>query len=279
MGKGSGIIIRDDGYILTNGHVVEDADRITVRLHDGRIFRASIRGIDSMSDVAVIKIETNGLPVATLADSTKTRVGEFAIAVGSPFSFDYSLTFGHVSAKGRSHILTGDIASMDQDFIQTDANINPGNSGGPLVNIESQVIGVNTLIRGLHTGIGFAIPSSLAKEVSEKLISDGKFTRAWLGISIRSFREEGFYEEKIEGVEYGVVVRDILPDGPASGSELKSMDVITAVDGKRVSTAQDLRGEVRLKPIGKLITLDVVRSGKPVKVQVKPAAWLQLPES
>jgi len=275
IGKVSGIIIRENGYIITNGHVVEDAERIDVRLHDGRAFKGTVRGIDSISDVAVIKIETNGLPVAPLADSSKTRVGEFAIAVGSPYSLDYSLTFGHVSAKGRSHIMNGDVSTLDQDFIQTDANINPGNSGGPLVNIEGEVIGINTLIRGLHTGIGFAIPSSLAKEVAEKLISDGKFTRAWLGIGIRGYRTAGYDDEHIEGVEHGVIVQQILPDGPASASELLSMDVIIAVDGKSVTTAQELRGEVRLKPVGKAVTLDVIRKGKALKIQVKPAAYLQ----
>src|SRR6185436_18520715 len=148
----------------------------------GRKFKGKVRGVDPKSDVAVIKIDAKGLPVATLADSSKTRVGEFAIAIGAPFRLDYSVTFGHISAKGRSDVLTAydGSALMDQDFIQTDANINPGNSGGPLVNIEGEVIGMNTLIRGLRTGIGFAIPSSLAKEVSDKLISDGKFNRAWL---------------------------------------------------------------------------------------------------
>src|ERR1043166_6595969 len=161
FGQGSGVIIREDGYILTNGHVIEDAEKITVRLHDGRVFKGRVRGVDPKSDVAVVKIDAKGLPVAALADSAKTRVGEFAIAIGAPFSLDYSVTYGHVSAKSRSNILQGSAAvSMDQDFIQTDANINPGNSGGPLVNINGEVIGINTLIRGLHTGIGFAIPSS-----------------------------------------------------------------------------------------------------------------------
>ena len=185
LGEGSGVIIRDDGYILTNGHVVQDAESIEVRLQDGRTFKAKLRGVDPQSDVAVIKIEAKGLPVATFGDSTKARVGEFAIAIGAPFTFDYSVTFGHVSAKGRSNVVPGfEGAAMDQDFIQTDANINPGNSGGPLVNINGEVIGINTLIRGLHTGIGFAIPSNLAKEVADKLIANGKFTRAWLGVEI-----------------------------------------------------------------------------------------------
>ena len=278
LGQGSGVIIREDGYILTNGHVIENAEKIEVRLHDGRRFKATVRGTDQRSDVAVIKIEATNLPVAKLADSNQTKVGEFAIAFGTPFSLDYSVTYGHVSAKGRSNIIMGELgAGMDQDYIQTDANINPGNSGGPLVNIEGEVIGINTLIRGLHTGIGFAIPSSLAKEVSDKLIAEGKFSRAWLGIEIRAFRDDPDYRTLFKGVEDGVVVRRVLPDGPAAKSDLKATDVITAVDGKAVSTPQDLRGEIRGKKFGEPILLSVVRSGKPIEVKIKPAEWADPP--
>jgi serine protease Do len=280
-GEGSGVIIRADGYILTNGHVVEDAQSIQVRLRDGRSFRAKLRGVDPQSDLAVIKIEAARLPVAVLADSTKTRVGEFAIAVGTPFDLDYTVTFGHVSAKGRSNVLQGNGASaMDQDFIQTDALMNPGNSGGPLVNIDGEVIGINTLIRGMHSGIGFAIPSSLAKEVSDQLIAEGKFTRAWLGIGIRAVRDDPDLGESVKGVDDGVVVQQIVPGGPASKSDLEQGDIITAVDGRQVATAQQLRGEIRGKKSGPPVTLDVYRSdltghGKMVKVQVQPTEWVE----
>ena len=185
IGQGSGVIIRENGFILTNRHVVDDAESIEVRLKDGRKFKAKVRGVDPQSDVAVIQIDASGLPVAKLADSSKTRVGEFAIAIGAPFQLDYSVTFGHVSAKSRGNVVPSyhGGAMLDQDFIQTDANINPGNSGGPLVNIEGEVIGINTLIRGFRTGIGFAIPSGLAREVADQIIANGKFTRAWLGVS------------------------------------------------------------------------------------------------
>src|SRR5881628_714708 len=227
--------------------------------------------MDPQSDVAVIKIDAKGLPTATLADSNKTRVGEFAIAIGAPFSLDYSVTFGHVSAKNRSDIVTGfERLTMDQDFIQTDANINPGNSGGPLVNIEGEVIGINTLIRGLHTGIGFAIPSSLAREVSDKLISEGKFTRAWLGVRIQTLREDADFRALIKGPAEGVVVHSVLPNGPAARSELKPTDIITAVDGKSVGTAKQLRNELRNKKIGQPVTLDVFRKGKAIQVKVAP---------
>jgi serine protease Do len=278
FGQGSGVIIREDGYILTNGHVVEEAEKISVRLHDGRVFKGKVRGVDPKSDVAVIKVDAKGLPVAALADSTKTRVGEFAIAIGAPFSLDYSVTYGHVSAKSRSNIIEGPGgAVMDQDFIQTDANINPGNSGGPLVNINGEVIGINTLIRGLHTGIGFAIPSSLAKEISDKLISDGKFTRAWLGIGIRAYRDDPEFREVLKGVNDGVVVLSLQTNGPAYKSDLKPTDVITAVDGRAVSTPQDLRSEIRGKKIGQAVTLDVVRNGKNLQLKVKPAEWVETP--
>lgn len=280
-GEGSGVIIRDDGYILTNGHVVDQAESIRVRLNDGRTFDGKVRGIDPQSDLAVVKIEAAGLPVATFADSTKTRVGEFAIAIGAPFSLDYTVTFGHVSAKGRSNLIQGYAGrAMDQDFIQTDALINPGNSGGPLVNIEGEVIGINTMIRGLHSGIGFAVPSTLAKEVADKLIADGKFTRAWLGLEIRAFRDNSESRAPIKGVEDGVVIERIFPGGPAAKSDLDRSDIITAVDGKSVSTAQELRAEIRGKKVGQPIVLDVFRpdqkgNGKPLKIKVSPAEWVQ----
>lgn len=270
--QGSGIIIREDGYILTNSHVVEDAEKIRIRLKDGREYDAEIRGVDTKSDIAVLKIkdpDVKGLKPAKLGDSSKVRVGEFAIAIGAPYDLEYTVTIGHVSAKGRSQIIPD--PSMDQDFIQTDASINPGNSGGPLVNINGEVIGINTLIRGLRTGIGFAIPINLAKEVANKLIEEGKYTRAWLGISIVSLSEDPDYRALVKGVDEGVVVRAIHPEGPASKSELKPADIITSVDGKPVATAQQLKEEIRKKNIGQTITLDIVRNGKPMKIRVKTA--------
>jgi serine protease Do len=275
-GEGSGILVRENGYILTNRHVVEDAESIEVRLQDGRRFKAVLHGADPQSDLAVIKIEAQGLPVARFADSSKVRVGEFAIAVGAPFSLESSVTFGHVSAANRSNIIEGsEGASMDQDFLQTDALINPGNSGGPLVNLYGEVIGVNTLIRGLRTGIGFAIPSSLAKEVADQLIEHGKFTRAWLGIGIQALRDQPEMRQFAKGLEDGVVVSSILPEGPAAKSELKASDIITAVDGRKVATPQQLRTAVRSKRIGQPVTLDVFRTGKTVQVKLTPGEWVQ----
>lgn len=277
-GQGSGVIIREDGYIMTNFHVVEDAEKIRVRLLDGRTFEGTLRGRDPQSDIAVIKINATNLPAAKLGDSTAVRVGEFAVAIGAPFEFDYSVTFGHVSALGRSRVVPSfgmysQGAIMDQDFIQTDASINPGNSGGPLVNLYGEVIGINTLIRGLHTGIGFAVPVNLAKEVTEQLIANGKFPRSWLGVGIRGLREDEDLREEIKGADDGVLVTSIQPNGPASKSDLKARDVITAVDGQSVATATQLRNEIRKKKAGSAVTLDIVRDSKPMKIKVRPELW------
>ena len=184
--------------------------------------------------------------------------------------------YGHVSAKGRSNILDGEEnMGMDQDFLQTDANINPGNSGGPLVNIEGEVMGMNTLINGLRTGIGFAIPSNLAKEVAEQLIAKGRFSRPWLGVEIRALRDDSDLQNILKGVSDGVVIRAIRTNGPAANSELKPADIITAVDGKAVATPQELRLQIRSKPIGQTLMLDVFRQGKNLQLKLKTAEWVE----
>jgi serine protease Do len=260
-GRGSGIVIREDGWILTNNHVVDGAEKVRIRFKDGKTYDAGGKWwTDPQSDIAVIKVAAQGLTVARLGDSAKTRVGEFAIAIGAPFDLDYSVTFGHVSAKGRSHILENRAAiSMDQDFVQTDASINPGNSGGPLVNINGEVIGVNTLIRGMNRGIGFAIPSNMAKEVADHLIAEGRYARAWLGVQISALKEDQDMRDLLHGVEDGVVVQKILPNGPASKSKLRPADVIVAVEGRPVANAQQLKNEVRSKKTGAVVKLDVIR--------------------
>jgi serine protease Do len=274
-GQGSGIVIREDGFILTNGHVVEDARRIRVRLKNGKEYDAEVRGRDPQSDLAVLKIDAQALPVARFADSSRTRVGEFAIAIGAPFDLDYSVTFGHVSAKGRSNIIRD--RSMDQDFIQTDANINPGNSGGPLVNIDGEIIGINTLIRGLHTGIGFAIPANFAKAVADQLVDKGKFTRAWLGVEITALRDylqrDPAFKDFAPDLGEGVVVTGVVRNGPAAKARVRASDIITAVDGRPVTTAQELRNEIRSKPLGETIVVDVRRNKKPLQLKVKAEAW------
>ena len=278
-GKGSGVLISEDGYILTNHHVIDKASRIRVRLQDGRSFSASIRGQDPRSDIAVIKIETESaspaFAPAVLGDSDQVRVGEVAIAIGAPFELDYSVTFGHVSAKGRSgRALSFGAPDSDQDFIQTDANINPGNSGGPLINISGEVIGINTLIRGINTGIGFAIPINMAEEIARQIIADGKFTRARLGVGIDTLTERAELNRFLTQVHQGVVVLSIDPDGPAARSQLQPADVIVAVEDTPVSTVQQLKNQVRSRSIGVPLKLAVMRMDRRLDIEVTPEEWV-----
>ena len=273
-GQGSGMILTADGYILTNNHVVEGAEEITVAFKDGREFKAEIRGRDPQSDLAVIRLKEKvpGLVPIRFADSDKVRVGEFAIAIGAPFHLDYSVTFGHVSAKGREVREMG--AMFDQDFIQTDANINMGNSGGPLVNIEGEVIGVNSMIRtsmGAPVGIGFSIPANLAREVSDRLIADGEFARSGLGIRSQDLTESLNQRDLDTKATNGVLVRTIEKGGPADGSLLSPADVIVAVDGKATPTTKALRSTVSRKRPGTELVLDVIRGQESMKVKVTAA--------
>jgi serine protease Do len=273
-GEGSGIVISADGYILTNNHVVEDADQITVRLKDGRTFEGEVKGADSKSDIAVIKINATGLTPAKLGDSDATRVGEFVLAIGAPFELSDTVTVGHVSAKGRSFGEMG--PDLDQDFLQTDAKILPGNSGGPLVNLYGEVIGVNTMIEGLDTGIGFAVPINLARRVKDHLIAEGRFARSRLDIHITDLKHYRDYLN-LDGklapdAQEGVVVTSILPDGAAAKSDLRPGDVITAVDGKSVKTVQQLRDEVADKKPGSATRLDLVRGKEHLAINVTPQA-------
>jgi serine protease Do len=274
-GKGSGVVISEDGLVMTNYHVIEGASRLRVRLQNGRSFSASVQGQDPQSDVAIIKIEpgvsSQPFQVATLGDSDKVRVGEFAIAIGAPFELDYSVTFGHVSAKGRSGVLK--LTESDQDFIQTDAAINPGNSGGPLVNIFGEVIGINTLIRGMNTGIGFAIPINMAREISEQIIETGKFTRARLGIGIETLVENDDFNRFLPAVSQGVIVSSVDPQGPAAGTGLQPADVVVAVGGVQVATSQQLKNQVRSRSIGEPVVLSVVRMNQQLEITVTPEEW------
>lgn len=270
IGRGSGLIIRKNGFILTNRHVIEDAESIQVRLHDRRSYPARIHSQDSLSDLAILKIEAEGLPIANLGNSDDMKVGEFAIAIGAPYSFDYSVTFGHISAKGRSNVLPSSMggAVMEQDYIQTDALINPGNSGGPLLNIRGEVIGINTLIQGMNTGIGFAVPSRLARSVSDQLIASGKYSRPWIGLELRSLGEVPDLPSK-PGAGFGVMVLKILPGGPAAGSDLKPGDIIQQVNGQAVATPQELRQMVRARRIGQPITFEVWRDGRRFETTIR----------
>ena len=268
-GQGSGVIIRPEGFIVTNFHVVDGADSIRVRLQDGREYKATVRGTHEEADLAVIRIEgaDSKLPSARFGDSEKVRVGEFAIAVGAPYELDYSVTFGHVSAKGRANLYGGPV---EQDFIQTDASINFGNSGGPLVNLEGEVIGINSMIRGVGTGIGFAIPANQVKVISDRIIKDGVFRRSWLGISMPKPFELARLKADMPALRRGVLVKAIPENGPASRSKLEPGDIITSVDGKPVKSSSQLAAEVALKTPGREVTLDVLREDHPLRITVVP---------
>jgi Do/DeqQ family serine protease len=267
--EGSGIIYRRNGYIVTNHHVVDGADKIRVRLKDGGEYDAKLVGADERTDIAVIKIDAKDLSAAQLGDSDSVHVGQWAIAIGSPYELDYSVTVGFVSAKERS--ATSRISTVYEDYLQTDAAINPGNSGGPLCDIDGRVIGMNTLIRGLNRGIGFAIPANTVREISDQLIAHGRIVRPWLGIGIEALSENKELVDEAHGLKDGVVVREIQPDTPASRSNLKQADIIVKVDGVSVKNPKELQLQVLHKKIGQTLTLDVVRGGNPVKVSIQTA--------
>jgi len=265
--EGSGFIVRPDGYIFTNFHVVEGADRVQVKLKDGREFPAKVVGTDEKTDIAVIKIDAANLPVVQMGDSDIVRVGQFAFAIGAPFKLDYTFTYGVVSGKGRSKLLSNGGYNIS-DYLQTDASINPGNSGGPLCDIDGKVIGMNTLINGLNRGLGFAIPSNLANDIGQQLIAGKKIARPWLGIRIESLGDDASIRDLFKGVDKGVIVRTIEADAPAHKSELRPFDVITKVDGAPVTTDTQLQHEILKKKIGQPVKLTVWRKGQTLEIPV-----------
>jgi len=259
-GTGSGVIISADGYILTNNHVAGDAEQINVKLADGRELKAKRIGTDPETDLAVIKIEAQGLPFARLGNSDALEQGEWVIALGSPFGLEQTMTAGIVSATGRD--LPG---SQFTHFIQTDASINPGNSGGPLINMQGEVVGINTLIfsqSGTSSGIGFAIPSNLANKVYAQLMKGGKVTRGYLGVILTPVTPAIARTVGFEGKE-GVLVQDLANDNsPAAKAGLRSGDVITEFEGKPVKTPAQLTEFVADTPVGKPAQLKYVRDGR-----------------
>jgi serine protease Do len=265
--EGSGFIVKPDGFIYTNYHVIEGADQIDVKLKDGREFKGKVVGTDEKTDIAVIKVEATGLPVVQFANSDEVRVGQFAFAIGAPFKLDYTFTYGVVSGKGRNKLISNGGYSIS-DYLQTDASINPGNSGGPLCDIDGKVIGMNTLINGLNRGLGFAIPSNLTNEIGLQLITGHRILRPWLGIRIESLGDDPQIRDLFKGLDKGVVVRTIEADAPAYKSELRPFDVITQVDGAPVSTDTQLQREILKKKIGQSVELTVWRKGQTLKVAV-----------
>lgn len=266
-GQGSGFIISEDGYILTNNHVVGDVDKMTVELQDGRVFTdAKLIGTDPESEVALIKIDGRGFPVLPMGDSGKMEIGDWVVAVGNPFGLNETVTVGVISAVGRSNV---HIAAYE-DFIQTDAAINPGNSGGPLINLNGEVIGINTAIvsqSGGYMGIGFAIPINMARTIEEQLKADGKVSRGYLGLYAQDVTPE-FAELLGLKKPGGIVISQVEKDSPADKAGLRGHDVILEIDGKKVESYDVFRNEVAMLRPGSRVQLHLLRDGKAEDVAV-----------
>jgi len=257
-GTGSGVVFTSDGAILTNNHVIDHALTINVRLRDGRLLSAKLLGRDPATDLAVIKVDATGLTAAKFADSDAARVGEWVVAIGSPFGLGYTVTTGVLSAKGRGGLGMNQI----EDYLQTDASINPGNSGGPLCDLNGQVLGINTMIVGRGAGIGFAVPSNLARRVAEQILKKGKVERAWIGVGIQDLTPELASALKLADARAGVLVNSVTEGGPAQKANIKAGDVIAAVAGKRVTDGRELVREVIAHEVGQTVPLEIIRDGK-----------------
>ncbi|OGL02011.1 MAG: hypothetical protein A3I14_14970 [Candidatus Rokubacteria bacterium RIFCSPLOWO2_02_FULL_73_56] len=263
--SGSGVIVDPKGYILTNNHVIENADEIIVRLSDSRKFPARLIGHDPKTDLAVLKIEAPGpLPVAELGDSDRLRVGQWAIAIGNPFGLDRTVTVGIISATARTHV---GVATYE-NFIQTDASINPGNSGGPLLNLDGRVVGINTAIVASGQGIGFSIPINQAKEVMRQLIAQGRVVRGWLGVVIQDVTDElaqtfGVHERQ------GVLVADVMKGGPAEAAGLRPGDVVVELGGASIREVPELQRRVAAVAPGQTVALTIVRDRQRLPVSIR----------
>ncbi|MFQ5656531.1 MAG: DegQ family serine endoprotease [Candidatus Methylomirabilales bacterium] len=260
---GSGVIVDAKGYILTNNHVVEQADEIQVTLVDERTFKAKVIGTDPQTDLAVIQIEgAKDLHSAALGDSDKMVTGDFAIAIGNPFGLSHTVTVGVVSAKGRAMGITA-----YEDFIQTDASINLGNSGGPLLNIDGEVIGINTAIVASGQGIGFAIPINLAKEVMEQLIKEGRVTRGWLGVVIQPLTEDLASQFGVKP-KSGILIADVVEGGPASQAGMRTGDIVEAFGGRPITDVRQLQRRVAATAPGKKVPVKIKRQDKDLNLTV-----------
>jgi len=268
QGLGSGVIIDQDGIVLTNNHVIDGADEIKVILNDKREFKAKVVGKDPRTDVAVIRIEkAKDLPTANLGDSTKISVGEWVLAIGNPFGLSSTVTAGIISAKGRTDVRITDF----EDFIQTDAAINPGNSGGALVNLDGEVIGINTAIAsqtGGYMGIGFAIPSNMAQKIMNQLLTKGKVSRGFLGIQIQNINEEIAKSLKLNNFKNGIIVGELFEESPAAKAGIKRYDVILELNGKSVQDVNTFRNNIAALTPGEKVTLTLWRDGKKISKTV-----------
>ncbi len=267
-GNGSGFIISQDGYIITNHHVVKDADKITVFLQDKRKYSAKLIGTDVQADVALLKINDIGLPILLLGDSQKLQVGEWAIAIGSPLEFIQTVTVGIISAKGRSSMGI----SKYEDFIQTDAAINPGNSGGPLLNINGEVIGINTAFMtqtGGYMGVGFAVPSNMARAIIPQLKKHCKMIRGWLGVGLKDVTPDDLKSIANQQFHAAARVVSVEKDSPADTAKLKKDDMIVSLNKTAIGGASDLRNQIALTSPGTKITLTFLRNKHLKDVRIK----------
>lgn len=261
---GSGFIIDKDGFVVTNNHVIEDADQIKVKLNDQREFDAKIVGRDPNTDIALLKIESGeDLPAVELGDSDALEVGQWVLAIGSPFGLEHTVTAGIVSAKGR---VIG--SGPYDDFIQTDASINPGNSGGPLLNLKGEVIGINTAIVASGQGIGFAIPVNLAKDIIVALKNEGEVTRGWLGVAIQDLSSDMAEYYEIENKK-GVFVADVFEGDPADQAGIQHKDIILELNGEKIKNTRQLTSMIAKIPVGESARVKILRGGKEKTIQVK----------
>lgn len=258
--QGSAIILSADGFLVTNYHVIAGAEPegIFVILKDGRRFSAKVIGFDEKTDIAVLQIDADGLPSASLGDSSQVRVGQLAFAIGAPMELPYTFTFGIISATGRTNLTR---STPYENYLQTDAAINPGNSGGPLCDLDGRVIGMNTLINGMSRSLGFAIPVNQVREICTQLITNGQVVRPWIGISIEGIQENPQLRSIYSQLAEGVVVQAIFFNSPASRSELRAGDVILRVDGGEVRRAGDVQKAVLAHQVGDKVALQIWRNG------------------
>ena len=284
-GTGSGFIISADGRILTNAHVVDGADTVSVILKDGRKYQGKVLGKDPVTDVAVVKIEANNLPAVALGNSERLKPGEWAIAIGNPLGLDNTVTTGIISATGRSSsAITGD-PDKRVSFIQTDAAINPGNSGGPLLNARGEVIGMNTAILQGTQGLGFAIPINTAQRISQQLIAKGKVEHAYLGIQMAELTPElkqNINSDPNSGLtvdeDNGVLVIKVMPNSPAAKAGLRAGDVIHQINGQAVKSADAVQQAVENSSVGQQMRIGLHRNGQNISLAVRPEALAAKPE-
>ena len=284
-GTGSGFIISADGRILTNAHVVDGADTVSVILKDGRKYQGKVLGKDPVTDVAVVKIEANNLPAVALGNSERLKPGEWAIAIGNPLGLDNTVTTGIISATGRSSsAITGD-PDKRVSFIQTDAAINPGNSGGPLLNARGEVIGMNTAILQGAQGLGFAIPINTAQRISQQLIAKGKVEHAYLGIQMAELTPElkqNINSDPNSGLtvdqDSGVLVIKVMPNSPAAKAGLRAGDVIHQINGQAVKSANAVQQAVENSSVGQQMRIGLDRNGQNINLAVRPGALAAKPE-